>query len=234
MLEDTVTFGSRLGLVARARGGRGIRRGGAADARRRRDGAARRAERGAGQRAPVARDRARAISRGVRAPSEEPPRVLARDGRRASERHVVGRARHAAAARVVRAPAPNSPVSDDPSPRNIHVAAAAATRLHGITRRYACEAFHAAWGGPQKGVAPLCGQNDAFQKTLRFSAQLAQNVEWCDEAAPDAVDALEELRAAAAAAAFPFELRSGDVVALDATRWLFAYRRPSGNLVRWC
>jgi hypothetical protein len=91
---------------------------------------------------------------------------------------------------------------------------------------YACEAFHAKWGGAQAGKAPLCGQDANYRKTLKFSEQLKSNVDWCEEADDAAIDACAELEKAAEGAQFPFDLRRGDVLVFDALRWLFSYAAP--------
>ncbi|KAK7253214.1 hypothetical protein SO694_0000105 [Aureococcus anophagefferens] len=79
------------------------------------------------------------------------------------------------------------------------------------------------------GAAPCLDQDDDFRKTLRFSAALKANVEWCDDAAGDAIDAAAELEAAGDAAKFPFDLKEDDVLVIDAARWLFSLDLPASN-----
>ena len=125
------------------------------------------------------------------------------------------------------------------SPRALHLATCDAL-LRGVSldakgtlRRpmnYACDPVRPEWrrGGGDRttGSQPCLGQDDDFRKTLRFSAALKANVEWCDDAAADAIEALAEVEAAAATARFPFDLKEDDVLVVDAARWLFAVDVP--------
>jgi hypothetical protein len=94
---------------------------------------------------------------------------------------------------------------------------------------YACEQFHDKWGGSKEGKAPLCGQDANYRKTLKYSAQLKVNVDWCEEAEEAAIDACSELEKAATDASFPFDLRQGDVLVFDALRWLFSYEAAADD-----
>ncbi|KAH8093392.1 hypothetical protein JL720_4523 [Aureococcus anophagefferens] len=112
----------------------------------------------------------------------------------------------------------------------------ASLEAKGTLRRpmtYACDPCDAAWrasgSAAPAGAAPCLDQDDDFRKTLRFSAALKANVEWCDDAAGDAIDALAELEAAGDAAKFPFDLKEDDVLVIDAARWLFSLDLPASN-----
>jgi hypothetical protein len=54
-------------------------------------------------------------------------------------------------------------------------------------------------------------------------------VDWCEQAEEAAIDACSELEKAASAASFPFDLRQGDVLVMDALRWLFSYDAPDDD-----
>lgn len=90
---------------------------------------------------------------------------------------------------------------------------------------YACDGrrWDPRWGPSATGAAPCLDTDANLRTTLRFSAALKANSEWCDEASADGVDALAEIESALADIAFPFDLRGGDVLVLDARRWFFAY-----------
>ena len=84
-------------------------------------------------------------------------------------------------------------------------------------------------GRLQGRQSALCGQDANYRKTLKYSAQLKVNVDWCEQAEEAAIDACSELEKAASAAAFPFDLRQGDVLVFDALRWLFSYDAPDDD-----
>jgi len=75
--------------------------------------------------------------------------------------------------------------------------------------------------GDAAGAAPLISVDACGGASLKFSRALRDNVEWSDDVDETVLEALAEAALHADALCFALPLRRGDVLVLDAARWLW-------------